>query len=581
LPEIVDLSSIMISDQSLSEPGPESINETSASSGSDNDTSGQGHTRFSAEYRNQLVSALKRRLKRQDEPSATDDSQIDDSFNDQYAGQNYGNNYGQQRTPSYSNNQENMNISNNRQHSATEIRNSPQKQQQQQEPQYPVLDPFQGRMMSMDEDANVVNARTTRIAQAESAIRQDMFKECTFKPQITKLPKSYGADGNAKDSTPFYQRVMRWQKDKDMEAKRRVEMHRENDVTDCTFKPQINKTSEKVARSGVSKTGLSITGMPIGSEGGAPAGGNIVNPNRKKATAEESANERLFRSGELSEQAKRQALEETIQMQQEKERLDTEYHIYTTNNAKYHHITPRVYNGLLDNNPQDEFNNPTRSRSSTPAKDPSCTFTPKVKGVSNRMASAKLYLSANVVDRLTRPLTAEKPKSGHGKGPHGHVPQQAFDDDYVMRNTMANRSTNNSVVSGGGHSGAGGVMDVASFMNSLGGNNLPYNTPGARSTNRPQSAPRERNFDRDNYSLNSSPSASIVSTQSQAEKQAKTQRFKEFLTRQTQSVKRKEHKVLDVSDSSLNILCYLVICIDQYFIACLICYFVLYCFLLF
>mgnify|MGYP003385208266 FL=1 len=538
----------MISDPS-SEPGPESFNETSASSGSDNDTSGQGHTRFSAEYRNQLVSALKRRLKRQDEPSATDDSQIDDSFNnDQYPDQNYDGGYGQpQRTSNFSQNQENM-INNNRQHSATEMRNSPQKQQQQQQPdspQYPILDPFAGRMMSMDEDANVVNARTTRIAQAESAIRQDMFKECTFKPQITKLPRSYGADGNAKESTPFYQRVMRWQKDKEMEAKRRVEMHRENDVTDCTFKPQINKTSEKVARNGVSKTGLSITGMPIGSEGGATAagagaaGGTIVNPNKKKSQ-EESANERLFRSGEMSEQAKRQALEETVNVQMEKERMDTEYHIYTTNNAKYHHITPRVYNGLLENNPQDESVNP-KSRSATPSKDPSCSFTPKVKGVSSSMSSAKLYLSSNVVERLTRPMTAEK-QPQKGKNTRTGQTMQTFDDDYVMRNTMRNKSGNNSVASGGGS----GVMDVASFMNSLGGNNLPYNTPGNK-PNRPQSAPRERNFDRDNYSLNSSPSASVISSQSQAEKQAKTQSFKEFLTRQTQSVKRKEHRVQDVS----------------------------------
>lgn len=546
----------MQSDLSTSEPGPESVIETSASSGSDNENSGQGHTRFSAEYRNQLVSALKRRLKRQDEPSAIDDSQIDDSFNnDQYAEQNYSNNYGQQQSMNYSRNQENVQNNNIRQqqpHSATIMRNSPRKHQQDQHPsspQPPVLDPFAGRMMTMDEDTNVVNARSTRIAQAESAIRQDMFKECTFKPQITKLPRSYGADANT-DNTPFYQRVMRWQKDKDMEAKRRVEMHRDNDVTDCTFKPQINKTSEKVARNAVSKTGLSMTGMPIGSENG---GGNIVQPKRKQTQAqEESANERLYRGGELSEQSRRQALEETLQMQQEQERLDTEYHIYTTNNAKYHHIAPRVYNGLLDNNPLDEYNNP-KSRNATPAKDPSCTFTPKVKGVSGRMASAKLYLSANVVDRLTRPVTAPSPgpnqKSG-GSRNNSRLgqPMQTHDDDYVMHNNLRNRSANNSMISGihGGGGSGNSVMDVASFMNSLGGNNLPYNTPGARS-NRPQSAPRERFFDRDNYSLSSSPSNSLVSTQSQAEKQAKTKSFKEFLTRQTQSVKRKEHHVQDVS----------------------------------
>jgi hypothetical protein len=34
--------------------------------------------------------------------------------------------------------------------------------------------------------------RMNRIAHAEVAIRQEMFKECTFRPQIKQLPGSYG-----------------------------------------------------------------------------------------------------------------------------------------------------------------------------------------------------------------------------------------------------------------------------------------------------------------------------------------------------------------------------------------------------
>ena len=114
-----------------------------------------------------------------------------------------------------------------------------------------------------------------------------------------------------------------------------------------------------------------------------------------------------------------------------------------------------------------------------------------------------------------------------------------MDDDYVLNNNL-NRAKQNS-------SGfvQNNVMDVASFMGSIGvTSGLPYNTPGAHSVNRPQSAPKERrNSFSDSVSFNSGVSQSTLTLQQQQEKQLKVQKFKEFLARQKQSVMRKENHV--------------------------------------
>ena len=59
------------------------------------------------------------------------------------------------------------------------------------------------------------DARSNRIAQTEAAIRHEMFKDCTFRPQIKDLPAYYGAKRDNESS--FNDGVSRWQRDKEME----------------------------------------------------------------------------------------------------------------------------------------------------------------------------------------------------------------------------------------------------------------------------------------------------------------------------------------------------------------------------
>ena len=43
--------------------------------------------------------------------------------------------------------------------------------------------------------------------------------DCTFKPKIKELPRHYGAPKDR--DVPFQTRVMRWQKEKELEARKR------------------------------------------------------------------------------------------------------------------------------------------------------------------------------------------------------------------------------------------------------------------------------------------------------------------------------------------------------------------------
>lgn len=410
-----------------------------------------------------------------------------------------------------------------------------------QQPSSSVLDPFAGRLMSMD-DSNLANARTTRIAQAEAAIRQDMFKDCTFKPVITPLPRSYGHGG--KENTPFYTRVMRWQKDKEMEAKRRAEMHAANDVTDCTFNPQINRHSEKAAaehRAQLNKHGGAAAAV-------AGAGSGDANNASSVSIGRETANERLYRSREILEMQKRISAEEHLKAQEQAERNNTEYRVHGTHNPRYAHIAPRVYNNLLDAQDGDSGGespslNQSRSRHATPSKDPNCSFTPKVKGASSNMSSARLYLSAHVVDRLTKPIITQQQQQQQGGYGYG-------------RPSSASRANNrsafeNSTAGGGAHgnssssTGGGAVMDVASFMGSLAAG--AYNTPGAHPRQRPQSAPKERHGagadDSVSFTTLGSTNAAAAASVVAAEKAARLEKFKQFLERQRQSLKKKSFHV--------------------------------------
>lgn len=122
------------------------------------------------------------------------------------------------------------------------------------------------------------------------------------------------------------------------------------------------------------------------------------------------------------------------------------------------------------------------------------------------MSSAKLYVSTNVVDRLTRPINI--------------VPPSPDEMNKHFDNSFGDRP----------------VMDVASFMGSLAGGGSRSNTPGGTVTtsrSRPNSAPRERR---------TSDQQSKAEPLTEEERMQRQQNFKAFLGRQAQLTLRREKK---------------------------------------
>jgi hypothetical protein len=91
------------------------------------------------------------------------------------------------------------------------------------------------------DDSNYIDARMNRLIQSESAIREEMFRECTFRPKIKGLPTAYGP--MKEHGTPFITRSEKWAREKEQHKQVKKRLIEQSRVKDCTFKPQISKNS--------------------------------------------------------------------------------------------------------------------------------------------------------------------------------------------------------------------------------------------------------------------------------------------------------------------------------------------------
>ena len=236
-------------------------------------------------------------------------------------------------------------------------------------------------------------SRINRIAQTEAAVREEMFRDFTFKPDIKKLPSSYGAPKD-KD-LPFHDRVMKWQREREVESMRRRELSDNSELVDCTFKPRINKASEKAMKE--------IRGE----------------------SSDVSANERLFKTQDILQSQRARFVEDQLRMEKESEEQECTFKPQLKSNKKKF--------GFV----QSKFDKPTLNRTyideSLKSGASECTFTPKVRGVGRSMSAAKLYCRSDVVERLTRPYTATPMASDD--------PMQSFDTSSFGDRPIMNVST--------------------------------------------------------------------------------------------------------------------------------------------
>ena len=308
-------------------------------------------------------------------------------------------------------------------------------------------DGYPGRTNAYPGNEFFSDARSNRMVRHEASIREEMFKECSFKPKIKGLPASYGI-GKAETvrDGPFFDRVMRWQNDKEKACMIKKQQVDRSALLDCTFQPRMNPNSERAVKE---IRGQSIeTNMPSG--------------------------ERLYRNSEAVYMMRARTIEEELRRERSEE--DQQCTFQPTLEAEKY---PYVKSKFLQYRPRPHDPEVIVEQRSLK----NCTFTPKIKGINKHMASAKLYLSTNVVDRLTR---------------SGNTPTEGGTEGFSV--------------------GAGGnnVMDVASFMTSRsqhsgsgqGRDNQSYETPyegdsrgrkfaGSGGRRRASSAPRmggERSF---------------------------------------------------------------------------------------
>jgi hypothetical protein len=84
------------------------------------------------------------------------------------------------------------------------------------------------------------------MSRTEEEVRAQMFKDFTFKPTITELPKKiYGNVPTNDKDTPFYDRVTKWKKDRDAQLNKQKSDVEGDIVAECTFKPRLNRNSIK------------------------------------------------------------------------------------------------------------------------------------------------------------------------------------------------------------------------------------------------------------------------------------------------------------------------------------------------
>lgn len=258
------------------------------------------------------------------------------------------------------------------------------------------------------DDSNFVDARVQKLIQTESAIREEMFRDCTFRPKIKGLPTAYGP--MKEFGTPFITRSEKWAREKEQQKQLKKKLVEQSRVKDCTFKPQISRNSA-----------LAIKEV----RGDSPP---------------EKANDRLYASYKLMLEQKERMREDHAINEERIEELECTFHpiLETRENPAYQHVGPKFSQQGVVERKQSE----RKSLEEKYYKD--FTFTPKVNKVKRNMNHANSYLSKNVVDRLTE--HTRKSESGKESMP-------VFDESF---NENAGQGNPNRL-----------VMDAATFIGSL------------------------------------------------------------------------------------------------------------------
>eukprot|EP00736_Rhodelphis_marinus_P000263 Rmarinus@m.8106 len=198
----------------------------------------------------------------------------------------------------------------------------------------------------------------------------------TFTPKTKPLPSNYARRSY---ELSFAERSQLWQDNRSATQARIREQEKSKEVTECSFKPKINK--------------------------------KVPGSARVKHNLDEPVSERLYHSHQ--DHYDRAEVERT-RVEEEQFRAACTFQPQTGTNRSYGHVKSR-------------FRNPTPTKSRATAVESGledATFTPKVNRVSSQMKTAKRYLKeASVFDRLTQsvPTDASMCSDTWDEPPEPHV----------------------------------------------------------------------------------------------------------------------------------------------------------------
>lgn len=205
---------------------------------------------------------------------------------------------------------------------------------------YPSLRKVPSHNSKSLDDSYYADLRMQKIAQKEATIREELFRECTFRPKIKNLPTTYGP--LKENGTPFVDRVIKWEKEKKAELDHKAKLAVKETEIECTFKPHINKNSALAAKE-----------------------------IHKDST--EPVSERLFRSYMLVNENRQKLIEQELQKEQmlTEQQCTFKPQLKTKLNPQFQHVQSKVKH--IINNPH-TFKNKVEEES--PPKE--CSFKPKV-----------------------------------------------------------------------------------------------------------------------------------------------------------------------------------------------------------
>ena len=195
--------------------------------------------------------------------------------------------------------------------------------------------------------------RSSKLAKERENARNQMLQECSFEPNIKPLPRSYGPNKTA--GTLVYNRLTKWEKNREVDIKQKKVLRAHEEVKHCTFKPQINKHSSK------------------------------------QQAKDKHATVRLYEESALIAQNKARLAEELRSKEIEKETKECTFKPQlSTRRTAWAKVEPK-YNQPIEASVDD----------STLDKE-NYTYKPQVNRVSSEMISASVYCNQDVTDRLTQ-----------------------------------------------------------------------------------------------------------------------------------------------------------------------------------